>query len=214
MLLHGPRLWNDATARHQREFPLASSSRYTLDVRALIVEDDEALATSLAELLQGWHFFVETAHDSRSARAKLAAGSDIVLLDLTLRDGSAMPLAREMCGQPTAPAVVAVSGTASAAEAFELAKMGARGYLHKPVSVPDLQATLGVLVAKPSPLETVARAQVGKLSYQDATAQVRRAMVCEALALTRGNKTGAARILQVSRQAVQQLIRDMDLDAS
>ena len=60
-------------------------------------------------------------------------------------------------------------------------------------------------------LEAVARAEVGSASYQDITARVRRAMVEQALELAGGNRTGAARLLQVSRQAVQQLIRSLDL---
>ena len=39
---------------------------------------------------------------------------------------------------------------------------------------------------------------------------VRRVMVKEALAQADGNRSGAARLLEVSRQAVQQIVRDQD----
>jgi len=41
--------------------------------------------------------------------------------------------------------------------------------------------------------------------------RVRRSMAEQALAMAAGNKTGAARLLGITRQAVQQLIRDLDL---
>jgi hypothetical protein len=41
--------------------------------------------------------------------------------------------------------------------------------------------------------------------------RVRRAMAEQALAMAAGNKTGAARLLGITRQAVQQLIRDLEL---
>jgi DNA-binding NtrC family response regulator len=60
-------------------------------------------------------------------------------------------------------------------------------------------------------LGTLAAAQVGHESLQRVQASVKRAMVERALALAADNRTNAARLLGVSRQAVQQMIRDLEL---
>jgi DNA-binding NtrC family response regulator len=55
---------------------------------------------------------------------------------------------------------------------------------------------------------------VGRVSFREVLDRVRRSMAEQALAMSAGNKTGAARLLGITRQAVQQLIRDLDLTDS
>jgi hypothetical protein len=63
----------------------------------------------------------------------------------------------------------------------------------------------------PLTVEELVRCEVGSASYHDVAARVRRTMVEQALRLSGGNKTGAARILRISRQAVQQLMRSLEV---
>jgi transcriptional regulator with PAS, ATPase and Fis domain len=55
--------------------------------------------------------------------------------------------------------------------------------------------------------------QVGRRSYHDMVRQVRKTMLEQAMARSGGNRVQAAKLLEVSRQAVQQLIKDFQLSA-
>jgi DNA-binding NtrC family response regulator len=54
---------------------------------------------------------------------------------------------------------------------------------------------------------------VGSQPLHDIVGGVRRVLVEQALALSGGNKTHAAELLQVTRQAVQHMVRDLELHA-
>lgn len=183
--------------------------------RVLIVEDDPHLLQTLADQLSDWKFDVGRAQNLAEARSKLHEPWTFLLLDLHLPDGSGLELARELAVRVERPMTLAVTGTATAQEAFELATLGVRAYLPKPIHVPDLRETLRVLLNETgqndAAIETLVRARVGTNSYHDITSLVRRAIVDQALRLAKGNKSGAARLLHVSRQAVQQLIRSLEL---
>jgi DNA-binding NtrC family response regulator len=109
------------------------------------------------------------------------------------------------------PAVVAISGDVSPKEAFELARLGVCAYLTKPLSLDDLRVTKEAIVRQRSVVHVFAAARVGRETLQDVQADVRKAMVEQALAMTEGNRTEAARLLGVTRQAVQQMVRDIGL---
>jgi DNA-binding NtrC family response regulator len=184
-------------------------------LRALLVEDDPLWSSTLHEQFTDWGFDAHLAATVREARALLDRDWAIVILDIGLPDGTGMTLAEDLAQRSTRPLTVAVTGTATVEEAFKLARLGVKGYLQKPVVVHDLRETIRVLLddaaRSATELESLAGAQVGTQSYQEVTARVRRAMVLQALQLAGGNKSGAARILQVSRQAVQQLIRSLEV---
>jgi DNA-binding NtrC family response regulator len=61
-------------------------------------------------------------------------------------------------------------------------------------------------------LESVAVLLVGHLDLDGMRLRLGRAMLCEALRRTRGNYTHAAMLLGVRRQAVQQMVRRMELE--
>lgn len=183
---------------------------------ALIIEDDPLWSATLAEQLADWGFDAHVATTVSAARTSLPVRDwTLVVLDLSLPDGSGVMIAEALSTRRPRPVIIAVTGTATVEEAFKLSQLGVRGYLAKPVNARDLRETIRTLLAEASQnsteLESLAGAQVGNRSYQEVTAQVRRAMVQQALRLAGGNKTGAARILQVSRQAIQQLIRSLDV---
>jgi hypothetical protein len=56
-------------------------------------------------------------------------------------------------------------------------------------------------------LEPLVTALVGRVPMRELQRAVRRVMVREALAQAEGSRSGAARLLEVSRQAVQQAVR-------
>ena len=102
---------------------------------------------------------------------------------------------------------IAMSGVARPEQAFELATRGARAFLDKPVTVAEVEAALYDAAAEPPDIEPFVKALVGKRPVRDVEAQVRQTMVGEALAQARGSRRGAARLLRISRQLLQHILR-------
>jgi DNA-binding response OmpR family regulator len=191
--------------------PADSSGSLCGVMRALVVEDDDVLGRAITRTLEQWGNTVTWCTTLQSALLAAAAAPDLVIIDVTLPDGSGVTLAQELSRQRPAPLVVAMSGQASASEAFQLGALGVRGYLPKPLSFTELTATIDSLLDAAPDLSPLLVASVGKRKFQDVQEQVRRTMTEQALALARGNRTEAAKLLGVTRQAVQQLIRNLDI---
>jgi DNA-binding response OmpR family regulator len=112
--------------------------------RALVVEDDTALAANLAELLTERGFSVRVAHAAADAR-RIAGASPpaVALVDWRLPDGDGLELVDDLCRVGSCTAVV-FSG-----HARELADPGgrtqARGahFLEKPIDLRRLLAIVG-----------------------------------------------------------------------
>ena len=106
-----------------------------------------------------------------------------------------------------APTIVAISGSASPAVSFRLAQMGVRSFLAKPLRLEELERTIDDALARPPDLRPQVRAAVGRASIQDVEEQVRTIMVDEALARAGGNRRMAAKLLNISRQLLQHILR-------
>jgi DNA-binding NtrC family response regulator len=63
-------------------------------------------------------------------------------------------------------------------------------------------------------LENLLRSSVGRVGVRELMAAARRVMVAEALARTGGNRRAAARLLGVSRQTLQHMVRRLEGDRS
>ncbi len=180
-------------------------------IRVLIVDDHEPLRQALARAARGWGAEVFEAGSVREAYDQLARLPDLVIVDVVLPDGSARPVVERAVKLRPAPAVIAMSGQASAEEAFELARLGARRYLPKPISLEDLTSAVDAALADRPDLTPHVAAHVGNTPMRQVLEQVRGVMVDEALAREKGSRSGAARRLGVSRQAVQQAVRLIEL---
>jgi DNA-binding NtrC family response regulator len=173
----------------------------------LIVEDHKPLRQVIARAARAWGAEVLEAGSVREGLEQLERGPDLVIVDVALPDGHARPVVEHATRQRPAPAVIAMSGEASAEEAFELARLGARRYLPKPISLEDLTRCVGEALADRPDLAPLVAAHVGNTPMRQVLDEVRGVMVDEALARRRGSRSGAARMLGVSRQAVQQAVR-------
>jgi len=180
-------------------------------LRVLVVEDDPVLRRAFSRALRDWSADVTEASDLSAGREALKAHPDLIILDIGLPDGSGVTLAEEISCMAPLPMCIAVSGEATAGEAFKLKELGVLGFIPKPLSLEDFTATLDRILQTPVDLEPHLKAHVGKESFRDVQRAVRRSMVEQALGLSRGNLTHAASMLNVSRQAVQQMIRDFNL---
>lgn len=106
------------------------------------MEDDDPLRRSLERLMASWAIPTITARTVREARLMLTARPDLVITDVRLPDGNGQMVAEAASALSPAPLVAAMSGVASAAEAFDLAMAGVQIYLGKPFSASQLSAKI------------------------------------------------------------------------
>ena len=113
--------------------------------RALIVDDDTAFVSGLAEVVKREGFAVNTTGTLSDARREITeTPPDIVLVDLFLPDGSGMELLQAF--EPgTGPEVVLITGNASLETAVDALRRGATDYLTKPIDMARLKVTLAAL---------------------------------------------------------------------
>jgi two-component system response regulator RegA len=178
--------------------------------RVLIVEDHKPLREALARSLAPIAAEVLQADGVRSAEVGLEQHPDVVLVDVWLPDGNGRTVIERAVRLRPSPAVIAMSGHASPEEAFELARAGARRYLAKPIALEDLMRSIDEALADRPDLAPVVAAHVGQTPLRTVVDQVRDVMIDEALARHGGSRTGAARVLGVTRQAVQQAARERE----
>lgn len=180
-------------------------------MRVLVVEDEVAVGEALCEGLREWGASVEWVRTQREAIAACAQPFELLVLDIQLPDGSGVALAELVVRARPAPMVLAIGAPHSARDAFRLAQLGAVGFLEKPFERPELEQTLEQLFEQSPDYLPHMIAIVGRVGFREVLDRVRRSMAEQALAMSAGNKTGAARLLGITRQAVQQLIRDLEL---
>ena len=181
-------------------------------LRVLLVEDDVSLRSAIARALRSTGRVIEETASCAEALAALEHGPDLVLLDVRLPDGSGVQVARAASELRRSPLIVVLSGEASAQEAFALAQLGAIQFLSKPFSLDELLAAIELVQTARVELAPLVRACVGTTDLHDVQRDVRRAMVEQALALSKGNRTVAAKLLRVTRQAIQKIIRSTGID--
>lgn len=105
----------------------------------LLVEDEAPIATMVTDFLECENCAVTTARSLREARRHLEGGEvEVVLLDLTLPDGSGLDLLDFTSNQPCGPSVLVVTGNTSVSTAVEAVRRGAYDYLTKPFDVDTL----------------------------------------------------------------------------
>lgn len=109
--------------------------------RILVVEDDPAILTGVADLLEGEGFAVATASDGAAALARYAeAKPDLVLLDIMIPEKSGFDVCREI--RKTDPLTPIIMLTAKGEEVDKVVglELGADDYVVKPFGVNELLA--------------------------------------------------------------------------
>ena len=176
--------------------------------KVLVVDDDTSLLTALETALAEDAVEVRTCTDAASAIEMLDAWSpDVLLLDVTLPDGTAFDVLEANRAQRPAPLVIVISGSASPAQSFRLAQLGVRTYLAKPFTADDVRQAIAKAAAEALDLRPQIRGLVGQRPLKEVQEDVRATMLDEAVAKAEGSKKGAARLLQTSRQLVQYMLR-------
>jgi two-component system response regulator RegA len=173
-----------------------------------VLEDDLALCSEIGSLVRGWGVEAFEAHSIGEATEQLEQRRpELVIADLWLHGESAIPLIDTAVHRQPAPAVVAMSGQASPEETFRLGRLNVRSYLQKPFSGDQLAASVERALADAPDVVPWHRGLVGHESLKGAQKNLRDVMLYEAIARQGGSRSGAARILRVSRQAIQQVLQ-------
>ncbi len=138
----------------------------------LLVEDDPILGPALAEGL-GRHFKAELAATLDSARLALRSRDfDLVVLDLSLPDGSGLSLLKEMRRGQNAAGVIIQSALDETPDRIAGLEMGADDYITKPYDLDELVARCHALRRRlrghPAPV-----VKVGPLEFDPSTRTVR-----------------------------------------
>lgn len=179
----------------------------------LIVEDDVLIRTALARELRRWGAETSEASSEVTAIELLDGNPDLVILDVKLEaGGSGVTVAQAAAERSPRPVVLAISAEATPMQAFQLAQSGVVGFIPKPIDIPTFSATVEAFLEKQFPIGRSVALEVGRTAYSTVLENVRRTMLTQALGRTNGNKGAAARLLQVTRQAVQQMIKDFELE--
>jgi CheY-like chemotaxis protein len=215
----GIRAWGAPRVRPSTERPALT--------RILIVEPDDALREAIALDAEGWPLCepagggeVREGPDANAiaaiasadqATALLARDPELLLVDVD-DGGAGLDLLRMAGERRLAPARIAMSGRASAEEAFELGGLGVRGYLAKPFTLGELRELVDRAVNTAPSIDAVASAQVRHVPILTVQDQVKQVMLEQALARSGGNFVQTARLLGVTRQAVQQMVRRYEIE--
>lgn len=111
-------------------------------MRVLIVDDERAFATTLAELLATLgHEVVEVVFSGLDAiKAYTRHRPDVVLMDYNMARLNGLTASRNILSSDPAGRIVFLSGIGDAASL--IAATGAVGFLQKPVNADDLEALL------------------------------------------------------------------------
>ena len=181
---------------------------------ALVVEDDELVRMGVVGVLRGWGAATLEASTEAEALAHLRDRiPDVVISDICLKSdgGSGVTVFEAAAALRPCPRLLAISGEATPLQAFRLAQIGVAAYIPKPFDLPTFIAGFEAMLEQTPPIGAQIAQQVGAVPYHAMLEKVRRTMVEEALARSGGNREHAARLLNITRQAVQQLIRTLEI---
>lgn len=183
------------------------------DRRALIVEDDELLGLTLVDALERRGLCARHCKSLAEARATLGRANpafnvELLVIDVLLPDGTGLDLLREVALSGPHPRVIAISGAARPEQSFELAQLGVERFVPKPLALDAFERALEHVLTEPPDLRPSLRCMVGKRPIAEIEREVRATLVTEAVARA-GSVSGAARLLSISRQLLQHILREI-----
>ncbi len=117
-------------------------------IHCLIVDDDEAIRTSLGQYLRSFGMDVTLAESAARMRQVMTQSSfDIILLDLMLPDGDGLELCQSVVSQSATPVIMLTARGDLASRVLGL-EWGADDYIAKPFEPRELVARIHALVRR------------------------------------------------------------------
>ena len=140
--MHFPAAANETQAR-----PVPDEDEATRSLRILVVDDEPALVTMLARLLESDDHQVITATSGEEALAILAGSpADVVISDLGMGAGmNGWELAEVVQSLPDRPAFILTTGWGAEIDPEDAATRGVKAVVSKPYRLPDLRKILNTL---------------------------------------------------------------------
>lgn len=115
----------------------------------LVVDDDPAMRTMIADYLAGHNLRVSTAIDGREMGNLLASGDvDLVILDLKLGNENGLDLVRTIRGDSDLPVIVITGNRREEVDRIVGLELGADDYLVKPFGLRELLARLRAVLRR------------------------------------------------------------------
>lgn len=113
-----------------------------MTIRVVIVDDHDVIRVGVRESLEADIEVVGEAKDVETAIAEIRATKpEVVILDVHLPGGTgggALDVLADVLGEPGSPRVLALSVSDAAEDVVAVVRAGARGYVTKSISGPDL----------------------------------------------------------------------------
>ena len=128
--------------------------------RILVAEDDANIRETLADLLSGEGYAIETAADGESAIAKWKGAAepyDLVLLDVMMPGKSGYDVCREIRASGSRVAVLMLSAKGEEIDKVIGLELGADDYVTKPFGVRELLARVAAAIRRSEGATAVAR---------------------------------------------------------
>ena len=120
-------------------------------MRILLVEDDTAMAQSIASFLRAAGYAVDAAADGASALRLIDfATYDAVVLDLRLPDMDGIEVCRRLRARPHPPRILMATARDAVDDRIRGLDEGADDYLVKPYALPELVARLRAVLRRPT----------------------------------------------------------------
>ena len=120
-------------------------------MRILIVEDEQALAASIAQYLQSGLFQCEIATCFRTAQDKIESQDyDCIILDIGLPDGNGLSLLAALKTNRKMDGVLIISAKNSLDDKVNGLRLGADDYLTKPFHLSELSARVDAIIRRKS----------------------------------------------------------------
>lgn len=175
--------------------------------RAVLLIGDARLRDGIARALTArWGTAVVASSGREEEWAILDRVPDLLVLETPLAKGDALRIARTAARMLPSPLQIAIGGDGRAEVAFRLGQEGVRDYVTKPFTLDALVARIEAARCQAPVFDSHLKGLVGHRALRAVQSDVRHLMVTEAMARA-GSRGGAARLLRVSRQAVQQAVR-------
>ncbi|HVR20916.1 MAG TPA: helix-turn-helix domain-containing protein [Polyangiaceae bacterium] len=176
--------------------------------QVLVVACERPERTELTSMLS--EFGVSSVIDAEGpehALTAIARGVDAAFLFASMPDGVALRVARDALRACPAPPVIVVS-QGPHPDLFALARAGAAAHLNWPLNPEEVWQCLEATSLSTDLLEADVRSLVGRVGIKDAQGWVRKTMLEHALDASHGSRRGAARLLGVTRPAIQRMLRE------
>lgn len=180
----------------------------TIPVEVMIVDDDASLLTALKTALASEYPVVRCCNSVSEAKTVLADWTPgLLITDVILPDGNAIDILSALREDQPYPMIVAISGAATPMNSFTLAKYGVHEYLEKPFGLTELHQAINDACSASTDLRPHIRTLVGRRPIKEVEDEVRHTMVTEAMVQSKGSRRAAAKVLDISRQLLQHILR-------